>query len=196
LSTRGRPAATCEKLLDDSLHLMDDHPAEADAAYAAGYARCGAGYGFLEARTFISFRQQRWDEGGEYLLKAISEPHPTLLTMKLIAGGMATFSDPMKARFLNLGHTAAAPVYVPDVGMEYAWITLVSCGVSTQVDANQSLVAGAHGPLDLLTFTCPGAAAPTSVYFDYSADPMEQTFVKELGATPAAPAAPAAPPPR
>lgn len=173
-------AQACAKLLDESLKLMDSHPVEADAAYADGYTRCGPGSGFLEARTFVSFAGGRWDEGGEHLVRAVTEPGPTLLTIKLVASGLSRFSPELQARFRGLGSTAEHPVYVPDISVEYAWIALVNCGVETRVPATQALVAGPNGMLDVLTFTCPDPARSGAVYFDYSADPMEQAFKKEL----------------
>ena len=170
----------CAAMLDEALKGMDAEPAKADAAFADGYSKCGPGFGFLEARTFVSFAASRWDEGGEYLAKVMTEPDPSPLALKLVAGAMPKFSPATQARLRALGKTADAPVFVPDVGSEYAWVSMVSCGVAEKIPADQALIEGPKGSLDRLTFNCPGAVERQAIYFDFSADPMERAFKQEL----------------
>lgn len=175
-------ANSCAALLDEALTFMDTDKPKADAGFAAGYERCGAGYGFLEARTFVAFGAGRWDDGGEHLLRAFSEPGPRAMTMRLIVDGMQAFSPAMVDRVRALGRSAEAPVYVPDIGAEYAWASLITCGVEDRLAISQALVPGRYAMLDRMEFRCPESLDTQVLYFDYSADPMERAFKQELEA--------------
>jgi hypothetical protein len=142
----------------------------------AGYQRCGPGYGFLVLLAVEKARQGDWDAAADLTIRELSEPFPNTASIDLMASLLPKVSPEKRAQILALGTTTEKPLIVPSVGAEYEWIELL-CG--QRIPVKQALIQGPAGMQDLMEFTCPDNTSYT-LYFDFSADPMERAFRAQL----------------
>jgi hypothetical protein len=166
-------AKSCEATFDRGSQLFGAKKYDdAFKAFAAGYAACGSGHGFLSAEGFVRATQGKLEDAAALYLREASEPGPVAEAFGNLERIRDQLSAKTKARIVAMGPTKDAPVFVRGVDGEYSWARAFTClGAKELRGVKQSLAAGKHGEmLDRLEFTCPGEKTAHVVFFDYGGD--------------------------
>ena len=172
---------------------------EAAALLERAVARCGSGHGLHNALGVVRAQQHRVDAAAGEFIAELRDPHTVPQTFANLHEIYRQLSDARKLEIAGLGATDEAPIKVPTIRFEYAWVGTFGCPDGPGKVAQQALVQAKSGSLDLLRFTCPDGK-DREAYFDYSDDPDEKAMMEQLkeqleGAKPPAAKPPAAKPP-
>jgi hypothetical protein len=119
------------------------------------------------------------EDEAELYLREILAPHPDPASFRQLAKVFPTLSAERQEAISRAGSTAEAPVHVPEIHFEYAWVNTFGCPGAEPRILGQALVGGPKGMLDVLRYECRGASRAT--YFDYGDDPTEKAMQQELG---------------
>jgi hypothetical protein len=109
----------------------------------------------------------------------VTAPGAPTIAFQGLAAAYRNLDAAGQQRIRSLGTRSSAPIHVPEIGTEYFWVRTFGCeGGSARVKM-QALISSDKGPLEPLFFVC-ADGAERSLYFDFSADPMEKEMRKEL----------------
>ncbi len=164
--TVGSEPATCDEAFERGATLYNRGADDtALAIWVDGYNRCGPGYGFLATQAVVASKREAYDDAARLVMRELREARPSTRALQLLIALKLKVSPGVMTEVLAMGRTAEAPVFVPDISGEYAWIRFLVCGGKEEA-LRQSLVDG----LDRMEFVCAGSA-PQTVFFKLSAEP-------------------------
>ena len=184
-SASGQPSADCEAIRADAAAQRDaGNPAAAIAIYERGLAACGTGHGFHNELGAALASQGKVDEAAKHYIAELRDPHTAPQTFANLLTIYDRLSADRKAEIATFGTTDDAPIRVPEIRGEYAWVAHFACiGGEGKVSGQALVSAKAGGQLDELMFDCPDGKEHHA-YFDFSDDPMEKAMRNELGGKP------------
>lgn len=121
------------------------------------------------------------ERAADHYIAAVTGPDPPEAAFQHLARIYERLRPATRDRIRALGGTVEAPLFVPSIGYEYAWIAAFACTGGQGRVAEQVLVAGRQGggQLDRLHCLCPDGS-DRSLYFDFSADPHEREMKSQL----------------
>lgn len=177
----GAPAgpAECALLHVEAQLRQARHQVErARAALLLGRARCPADRGFAAELGDLHAVSGDLEGAAAHYITAVTGPDPPETAFRHLARIYRRLRPTTRDRIRALGGSAVAPLFVPSIGHEYAWVATFACAGGQGRVAEQSLV-GADGQIDRLRCVCPDGS-DRALFFDFSADPDERQMKIEL----------------
>ncbi len=170
----------CRKIVEQGSALHENGKyAAAVEIFKKGLKHCGDGFGFSNEIGLSLAAQKKYDGAAEAYIDEILHPPAPAVAFGNLFAIFGKLSKKMQDKLATTGSSAAKPIYVPTIGMEYDWLRHISCRGKKTHNIRQSLMSYRGHQLDRQEYECPGGNKG-QVYFDFSADPTEQALQKEL----------------
>jgi hypothetical protein len=148
---------------------------EASATFEHGLAACGTGHGFHNELGLALATRHQLDDAAKHYIAELGAPNAAPSTFANLNDIYDQLTPDRKAEIAALGTTESAPIKVPVIRFEYAWVDRFACPDGAGKVITQSLLATKAGLLDALSFSCPDGKTHQA-YFDFSDDPTEKAM--------------------
>lgn len=149
-----------------------------------GRTRCAGDNRFLVGLGWLELGTKNWQTAADVFTGVVLSPNPPMMALSGLATAYRNLDDAGRQRIRALGTQPSAPIHVPEIAAEYWWVRTFGCEEGSGRVTMQALIGGDGGDggkklLDRLDFTC-SAGQQRALYFDFSADPMEQEMNRRL----------------
>jgi len=176
----GAPAVDCDAIRKNGIAQgtagkLDD----AIATFEHGLAACGDGHGFHNLLGLALATRHQIDDAAKHYIAELGAPNAAPSTFSNLNSIYDQLTADRKAEIAALGATESAPIKVPEIRFEYAWVGRFACPDGAGKVKSQALLHTKTGQLDLLVFDCPGGKEHQA-YFDFSDDPTEKSMREQL----------------
>jgi hypothetical protein len=173
-------AADCEALrARGNEQIASGTPAAAVALLEPALATCGTGHGLHDVLGQALAAQHRLEDAAHHYITELRDPETAPATFGHLDAIYDQLSQASKLEIAALGAAETAPIKVPEIRFEYAWVGRFACAGGAGKVGLQSLVSTKTGQLDELTFECPDGKEHHA-YFDFSDDPDTKALEDEL----------------
>ena len=153
--------------------------AEAQEVYNKAFEICGDGYSLLNEIGLSLAAQKKYDKAADYFIREILHPPAPAVAFGNLFAILDKLSPEKRKKLKTTGSSADEPIYVPSIGTEYSWTSKIVCDGQQPEKQMQALISHEGHRLDRQSYTCADGTTG-EVYFDFSADPVEQAFDREL----------------